>query len=227
MSFAVQATAVLVTHEHPDHLDSAAIKWIKSVDLPVWASSIDVPSLQRKKLNAHAVEDGIPDFMTEVIPGSHGRGVIGWMMGPVSGFFLAHPGEPSIYITSDTVLTNEVSSALVRLKPDVVVAPAGVANFGIGPDILFSLSELVTLVRRAPGKVVLNHMEALDHCPVRRTTVRKRMEEEGLTEKVLIPDDGEELDLQAPTELPTIKPQPSPHRRPTLQKWLTSKFSGT
>ena len=36
-----EATGVLITHEHPDHLDAPAIEWIKSRRLPVWASEID------------------------------------------------------------------------------------------------------------------------------------------------------------------------------------------
>lgn len=113
--------------------------------------------------------------------------------GRVSGYYLAHPDEPSVYLTSDAVLTDELLEAVERLQPDVIVAPAGAANMGLGGDILFSVDELVTLVRRAPGQVVLNHLEALDHCPTTRHGLRARMKAEGLLEKVLVPEDGEEM----------------------------------
>lgn len=48
-------TKVLITHEHPDHLDSPAVKWIKSRALRVWCSSVDAPSLKHKGLDAKPV----------------------------------------------------------------------------------------------------------------------------------------------------------------------------
>ena len=46
--------------------------------------------------------------------------------------------EPSVYVTGDTVLTREVTEAVSRLRPDVVVAPAGAAIFGIGDSRYYS-----------------------------------------------------------------------------------------
>jgi L-ascorbate metabolism protein UlaG (beta-lactamase superfamily) len=118
------------------------------------------------------------------------------MMGAVVGYYLAHPNEPSVYVTGDTVLTKEVLDALSRLRPDVVVAPAGAANFGIGGDILFSPDELVELARQAPGEVIFNHLEALDHCSITRAGLRQRMESEDLGARVHIPEDGEVMHFE-------------------------------
>lgn len=120
---------MLITHEHPDHFDVAALEWIRSQGLPVYANRVDAGSLHQKGLDVHELQQGALNMDVEIIVSRHGRGQ--------------------------------------RLKPDVIVAPAGAANMGLGDDILFSLDELVTLVRRAPGLVVLNHLEALDHCPPR------------------------------------------------------------
>ncbi|MDC3962756.1 MBL fold metallo-hydrolase [Polyangium jinanense] len=190
-----QATGVILTHVHPDHLDTAGKEWIRARGLPVWASRKDVPSLKRKGLDARELRDGALGMAVEVIPAKHGRGLSGWLMGPVSGYHLAHPGEPSVYMTSDAVLTEDLLAALDRLRPDVVIAPAGSANFGLG-DILFSVDELVTLARRAPKDVVLNHLEALDHCPTTRAALGKRMAAEGLAARVHIPSDGEALHFE-------------------------------
>jgi len=220
-----QVTGVLMTHEHPDHLDPAARDWIRARRLPVWASSVDVASLRRKGLDARELCDGSLGMAVEVIPAQHGRGVLAWMMGPVAGYYLAHPDEPSVYLTSDAVLTDAVLDALARLQPDVVVAPAGAANFGVGPDILFSVDELVTLVQRAPHDVVLNHLEALDHCPTTRAALRQRLEGAGLASRVRIPDDGEHLEFARRATAPHARPQPSPNRQPGFQKWLTGQFA--
>ena len=222
-----QATAVLITHEHPDHLDVAGLEWVRARQLPVWASPVDAPNLRSKGLDVHELQDGALGMGVEIIPARHGRGVIAWLMGPVSGCYLAHPEEPSVYLTSDATLTDDVLDALSRLKPDVVVAPAGAANFGAGSDILFSLDELVTLARRAPGRIVFNHLEALDHCPTTREALRQRIEAESLSDRVWIPQDGEGLQFERESAAPHARPRAGASRGPGLQKWLTAKFAGT
>ncbi|AKI99429.1 L-ascorbate metabolism protein UlaG (beta-lactamase superfamily) [Archangium gephyra] len=197
-SWLEEATGVLVTHPHPDHLDTAGLRWIQKRQLPVWTSRKDAPSLRKRGLTVHELEDGALGMRVERIPVRHGRGLLAWLLGSVSGFYLAHPDEPSVFLTSDAVLTPELLEAVERLQPDVIIAPAGAANFGVGGDILFSVDELVTLVRRAPGRVVLNHLEALDHCPTTRDGLRERMKAEGLLEKVLVPGDGEALFFERP-----------------------------
>lgn len=221
------ATAVLITHEHPDHCDRAALSWIQRRGLPVWASTIDAPNLRRKGLDVRELVGDVLGMATELVPARHGRGPLAWLMGPVSGYYLAHPDEPSVYLTSDATLTETVLDAVERLRPDVIVAPAGAANMGAGGDILFSLDELVTLVRRAPGQVVLNHLEAIDHCPTTRAGLRERMRAEGLLDRVRIPADGEELHFSRPHSPAHARPKAAHARRPDLQKWVTSWFTMT
>ncbi|MFY0570333.1 MBL fold metallo-hydrolase [Archangium lansingense] len=192
-SWLEEATGVLVTHAHPDHLDTAGLRWIRKHGLPVWTSREEAPNLRKRGLAVRELDDGALGMRVERIPVRHGRGLLARLLGRVSGYYLAHPDEPSVFLTSDAVLTEDLLEAVERLQPDVIIAPAGAANFGVGGDILFSVDELVTLVRRAPGRVVLNHLEALDHCPTTREGLRERMKAEGLLEKVLIPRDGEEL----------------------------------
>lgn len=219
------ATAVLITHEHPDHLDRAGIAWIRARGLPVWTSRMDAASLRRKGLDVHELHDGALGLAIEVVPTRHGRGPLGWLMGPVSGCYLAHPDEPSLYLTSDAVLTADLLDAVDRLRPEVVLAPAGAANMGAGGDILFSVDELVTLIRRAPGQVVLDHLEALDHCPTTREALRARMRDEGLLARVHIPADGEVLRFTRTAATDRPRPRTRPAREPGLQKWLTAKFA--
>lgn len=220
-----EVTAVLVTHEHPDHFDRPGQDYARKRGLPVWTHSIDAPSLAKKGLDARALVDGGLGMRVESIPSRHGRGALGFLMGPVGGFFLAHPGEPSVYLVGDAILTPDVLEAIDRLRPDVVVAPAGSANMGLGGDILFSVDELVTLVRRAPGAVVLNHLEALDHCPTTRIDVRRRMADEGLAARVFIPADGEELTFNRDEAKPHGIPRERLEPPPRLQKWVTGLFA--
>ena len=220
-----RATAVVVTHEHPDHIDKAAIRWIKKRGLPVWASRIDAANLRRKGLDVQVLDEGLLGWPTEIVPAQHGRGLLAWLLGPVSGLYVEPPGEPSMFLTSDAVLTDQLLETVERLQPDVIVAPAGTANMGLG-DILFSVDELVTLVWAAPGQVVFNHLEALDHCGTTRAALRDRLQCEGLLERVWIPEDGEAKHLDvAPSRSASLARRYT--RTPDLQKWVTSLYTMT
>lgn len=218
-------TGVVLTHEHPDHFDRDARRWTQRRGLPVWSNTVDAPNLRRAGLPVQVLRDGALDMRVEVVRSRHGRGLLGWLMGPVCGYYLAHPDEPSVYVTGDTILTDSVLEAIERLRPDVIVAPAGAANMGLGGDILFSVDELVQLVRRAPGQVVLNHLEALDHCPTTRTDLRRRMKAEGLGDRVHVPEDGESLTFEHEESTPHVAPGPARDERPGMHKWFTARFA--
>ena len=59
--------------------------------------------------------------------------------------------------------------------------------------ILMSMDELIQFVRTAPGKVVANHLEALNHCPTTRKQLKEELESIGSLSKVYIPNDGDVL----------------------------------
>lgn len=224
MALIDSATEVIVSHEHLDHLDPPAIAWIIEQDLTVWASEVDAPSFRAKGLRVNTLESGDWDIAVEVIPARHGPGVMGWLMGPVAGFYIAIDGEPGFYWTGDSTMTPGVKEAIARLSPEVIVAPAGSANFGRGPSILFEETELIQLARMAPGKIIFNHLEALDHCPTTRDGLLAGLKREGLHHKALIPEDGEIIEIEL-TYSP-MKPGRSPRSKPGIQKWISSKLAG-
>lgn len=215
----------LLTHEHPDHFDAAGRAFVKGRALPVYTNLIDVDHLRSKGFDARLLSGLEGEMRVEVVRSRHGRGVIGWLMGPVCGYFIAHRGEPSVYLTGDSILTDAVLDAVERLRPDVIVAPAGAANFGVGADILFSVDELVALARRSASTMVLNHLEALDHCPTTRASLRARMEREGLLDRVRVPADGESLRFDAPAHEEPVETR-AEEGQPGIQKWITQPFSG-
>ncbi len=222
-------TAVLITHaHHSDHLDAAGLAWVRERGLPVWTSSLDVDVLSAKGLDARPVLDGFLGMRVEVLPVSHGRGPIGWMMGPVTGFCFDCPGEPSVLLTSDAVLSDGLLAAVTRLQPGVIVAPAGGANMGIGGDILFSVDELITLAQRIPGQLVFNHLEALDHCPTTRAELRCRLDAEDLCGRTFVPEDGESVDLgvrgdEHPRDEQEFRV--GPLAKPGFQKWFVNQIA--
>ncbi|MBL8609073.1 MAG: MBL fold metallo-hydrolase, partial [Myxococcales bacterium] len=102
---------VILTHEHPDHFDRPALAWMREQKLPVWANAIDRASLAKKGVDVRPIEDGVFDAEVEVVRSRHGRGPLGWLMGPVAGYFVAAPGEPTLYLTGDAVLDERVLEA--------------------------------------------------------------------------------------------------------------------
>ncbi len=131
------------------------------------------------------------------------------------------------YLVGDSLLTDTVLEVVERLQPDVIVCPAGAANMGIGGDILFSVDELVALAKVSRGQIFANHLEALDHCPTTRASLRQRLVEEGLQGRVHVPEDGESISF-ASSGPPQAKPrEPTKPERPGPYKWITAPFGGT
>ncbi|BDY05484.1 MBL fold metallo-hydrolase [Ferrimonas sp. YFM] len=204
-----KVTHALITHsqtfgfkplQHSDHLDAPGEAFLTQGNIPVATPAKDKAYLEKYGIN---VEQGVGDWQTvdfaggklTAVPAQHGHGWIHTMMANGCGFVLELPGEPSIYISGDTVLTDEVKRALKELKPEITVVAAGQAQVDMGQPLLMPTDEVMEFIRLSPGRVVANHMEALNHCPVDRPMLRRALESQGLSHKVLIPEDGEVLEV--------------------------------
>lgn len=194
-------TAGLITHcrfGHTDHLDKKGAQFLGQANIPVYCNQLDEHYLQRKgiqtiplKLN---VEEPFLNGTITPVKAVHGYGLIGKLMGPGMGYILRLPDEPSVYISGDTVLTDDVRRVLREEKPDVAIVAAGGASLDIGKPILMSMPELIEFAELAPRQVIAMHMEALNHCPITRSDLRTALQNANLSEKVLIPEDGAVVD---------------------------------
>jgi L-ascorbate metabolism protein UlaG (beta-lactamase superfamily) len=118
-------------------------------------------------------------------------GEIGQQMAPVCGFVLAAPDEPTLYIAGDTILCDEVREALERHRPDVVVVNAGAAQFLEGGPITMDVGDVVAVARLAPeAQIVAVHFESVSHCVETRADLHQRLHDEGLADRVTVPEDG-------------------------------------
>ncbi|GAA5521262.1 MBL fold metallo-hydrolase [Aliifodinibius salicampi] len=193
-------THAIITHRHPDHLDGAGIAFLKEKEIPVLCSVHDKEILHKQGLAIHKTFDYWEQkefsggYITG-IPATHGYGFVTKFMGDVMGFLLELPGEPSIYLSSDTIFTNGVNQVLTEYGPDVSVVACGSAQFDIFRPLLMNMDEIIQFVRQSPGKVIANHLEAINHCPTTRKQLRNMLEEEKLQDKVFIPNDGESIEL--------------------------------
>jgi L-ascorbate metabolism protein UlaG (beta-lactamase superfamily) len=126
------------------------------------------------------------DLTVTRTPARHGHGDLAERMGPVSGFVLEAPGEPTVYHTSDTVWYDGVRETLAANDLDIVVANAGAAQFAEGDPITMTPEGMVTLC---------DHTDAINHCLATREDLRAAVADAGVAEQVVIPADGETVDL--------------------------------
>lgn len=205
-----QVTHCLVTHSqkwgiepltHADHFDKAGKMFLQKNNIPIACRQQDASYMRKNTLT---VETTVEYWQTEeflngrltAVPALHGHSWMHTFMANGAGFFLELPDEPSIYISGDTVYTADVERALTELKPDIAVVAAGSARLDVGGPILMPLDEIVTFIRKSPGKVIANHLEALNHCPTTRLQLREELEKNGLMVKTFIPDDGDTVTIE-------------------------------
>jgi L-ascorbate metabolism protein UlaG (beta-lactamase superfamily) len=191
-----KTTHCLITHLHADHLDKAGEQFLRSRQIPVICSVRDEKVLTEKGL--HIIQ--AVNYWQEAellggkimgIPAVHGYGYVAKKMGNVMGFYLELPDEPSVYIGSDTIYTTDVHRALMDLNPAIAVVASGSAQLDFFQPILMRMEDILKFVKNAPGMVIANHLEAVNHCPTRREQLKKEVLAVGQDGKVWIPNDGD------------------------------------
>lgn len=204
-----KVTHCLITHSqkwgiellsHTDHLDKAGIKFLQKSNTPIATLNRDSSYLEKRDLNVMTKlefwkEHNFTDGKIIAVPAKHGHSWMHNFMANGAGLYLELPNEPSIYISGDTVLTNDVKKALKEFNPDITVVAAGNASLDVGGDILMSMEELIEFIQLSPNKVIANHLEALNHCPITREKIKNELLKNNLLDKVYIPKDGEIIEL--------------------------------
>jgi L-ascorbate metabolism protein UlaG (beta-lactamase superfamily) len=195
-NFLQEIDVVLLTHTHSDHFDDAAINQIPKNKL-LLCQPEDEGRLHESGFLHILTPDTTLNWDGIIITrtgGQHGTGEIALAMAPVSGYVLKTEGEPSLYITGDTIYCEEVDAILTEIQPNIVVVNAGGARFNIGDPITMTGEDVVKVCRKDPqAKIIAVHMEAINHCLLSRADLLNHLEEENLSHQVFIPMDGETL----------------------------------
>lgn len=198
-----EVTVGLITHcqnKHVDHLDSKGEELLRGGNVPTYCRQDDYRYLKKRGLAAHGLSMQVRQpFLgghITLIPARHGHGWISALMGPGVGYVIELPNEPSVYISGDTVMTDDVRNALKDHQPDIAIVAAGNASTDVGKPILMSLDEVMEFTSLAPRKVVANHLEALNHCPVTRKQVAQSAIHAGLADRLMIPADGDVIEFE-------------------------------
>ncbi len=199
-------THCLITHcqkGHFDHLDRAGKHWLRERQLPVICTPHDAQHLRRRGLNVKPLADHHeqrqPFFggTIRTVRCTHGKGMVGLMMEHGVGYLIEMPGEPSLYLAGDTILTPQIREFVTHHQPQVSVVPAGGATFDVGGEVIMGVEDVVAFTQLAQGRVVANHLEAISHCPVQRKELAHAGVCAGVAARLHIPADGETLEFLA------------------------------
>jgi L-ascorbate metabolism protein UlaG (beta-lactamase superfamily) len=195
-------THCLITHcqkGHFDHLDRVGKQWLRQTQTPVICTPHDAAYLLQRGLNAqplaadHAQGVAFFDGRLQTVACRHGLGWVGKFMEHGVGYFITMPNEPSVYLSGDTVLTQNVREFVQKYQPDVSVVPAGGAQFDLGGEIIMGVEDVLAFAQLARGTVVANHLEAISHCGVQRAQLATAGLKAGIAQRLRIPADGETL----------------------------------
>ncbi|WP_062053325.1 MBL fold metallo-hydrolase [Aquimarina longa] len=195
-----KVTHCLITHQHPDHIDSKGIQFLIKNDIPITCSIKDEKALTKRGLNIvqtlkYWEEQTFLGGTIEGIPAKHGYGFVSKLMGNVIGFFIKLPQQKSIYISSDTIYTESVDKVLKNYKPEISVLACGTAQFDLFNKLIMDMNDILKFVKNTSGKVIANHMESINHCPLTRKKLREILIKNSLINKVLIPEDGDVIEI--------------------------------
>ncbi|MBU1109217.1 MAG: MBL fold metallo-hydrolase [Candidatus Riflebacteria bacterium] len=186
--------SIIVSHMHPDHFDETASKEI-SKEIPIFCSPVDESQIVKEGfLNVVPIENSqiLHGITITRVGGKHGKGKILEYMGEVSGFVFQAAGKPTVYWVGDSIWCEEVEAAIKLYKPDVIITHSGGATIpGHEPIVMDAEQTLVTATSAPNAKIVAIHMEALDHCMVKRTMLRQLADEAKIpSSRMFIPEDG-------------------------------------
>ena len=196
---------IIVTHTHQDHWDEAAQQLIPKDKVIYTQNESDASLIRSQGFTAVSVladTNVIAGVNVVKTDGQHGSDEayaipeVAERLGDACGLVFSAEGEKTLYIAGDTIWVPPYVSSLKKYAPDVVVLNSGCATVdGIGAIIMGKEDALRTLEILPAATLVASHMEAVNHCLLSRAELRAYTAENGLQQKVRVPEDGETLSL--------------------------------
>jgi len=190
----VDIDAIIVTHLHRDHFDDRAISSLPK-NVPLFCQPLDLPLIKDKgfkhviAIEKEFVWQGVELIRTK---GRHGHGPLAEAMGPVSGFILRAEDEPTLYIIGDSVWYSDIAQYLTEYSPDAAIVFAGEARFLEGLPITMGIADIEKISLASPDtKLIISHMEAWNHCLLKREEVRDYIRLNKLENTISVPENGE------------------------------------
>lgn len=194
----INVDAVFITHTHFDHFDDVAIKVLPK-NIPIFCQPKDLKKIKKAGFmsvtpinNSHTWEE----IKVSRITGKHGTGLSGLLMGSVSGFIFEDSKGKKLYIAGDTIYNNSVRLAIHEFNPNFIVVNSGEARLKIGKPITMTKDEVLKTAKTSfASKIIVIHLEALNHCTLSRNELKQYLIQNGMDTKVVVPNDAEIMKL--------------------------------
>jgi L-ascorbate metabolism protein UlaG (beta-lactamase superfamily) len=160
---------LLSHHEHEDNLDVSGRELVKrTLTLTTAKAGVDLgkPAIGLDCWEMHRVESSTTTVTVTAAPALHGPPGIERIVGPVTGFVLEAPGEPTVYVSGDNASLDLVRQIAERFESiDVAVLFAGAARVSTVDAALTLSSPDAAAAARILGaqKVVGLHTEDWAH----------------------------------------------------------------
>ncbi len=74
---------------------------------------------------------------------------------------------------------------------DVIVVNSGEAQLTFGNSITMTKEDVLKVANISDSKVIAVHLEAINHCSLKRNELHNYLTEKGVYQQVLVPNDGE------------------------------------
>ncbi|PRB81012.1 MBL fold metallo-hydrolase [Pseudomonas sp. MYb185] len=197
--------AVIVTHTHLDHWDDAAQELLPK-DIPLFVQNLadalmirgqgftNVRVLSRAEFNGVTLSQ---------VGGQHGTdemyavAELATALGEAMGVVFQSPGYDTLYLVGDTIWRDEVDMALEDYGPQIVLINAGYAMMnGFDGSIIMGKEDVLRASQAAPdATIVATHMDAINHMALTREELREYVQEQGIADRVEIPEDGATLNF--------------------------------
>ncbi len=198
MDIILDVDFILNTHIHNDHFDMVAYD-VLNKELPVLCQEEDEISIREKGfVNVFPIQKHICYGTITItrVAAQHGCGEIGKRMGIASGYILQSEGEPTLYITGDTIYNDTIKSNIGDYNPQILLINAGSPKFLNSNQIVMNIMDLEKAVLVNPDLVfIVVHLDAFNHCIETREDIREYFSEERLHEmgvkSFFVPEDNE------------------------------------
>ena len=198
--------AVILTHTHLDHWEEHAAKLIPK-HIPIFVQHAGDKRLVQSQgfvdVRVVGINTPFKGITITKTGGQHGSDEIlsvpsiAEVADESMGFVLRAPGEKTVYFAGDTIWHDYVECSIKKYDPDWIVLNTGEAKVeGFKGSLIMGTDDVKRCVEfTKKAKIITVHMDAINHCVCSREMMRNFVKENKLEENVLVPNDGEVINL--------------------------------